>query len=254
MLPVGVRTAFPGDAFVSNVLSQPRHERHPVGLLIVIGLHVLLALVMLSAKLRIDSTSFVQAALTKIEQPPQRQQAPSQELPDVPRTSLRQIVAPVPEVVVDHPDAIQAAPVAAPPGPEQAQTQAESTAPAPAPAQGPNLPGTVGEDNGAPVRVTRIEPRPARVYIDAPQCQPEYPPTARLHNVAGTTRLRFTLDATGQIVGVKLLGRSGDAHENYLLDQAAMESLSHCPARVGIDESGHPVGGTADVNYFWHIY
>ena len=110
-----------------------------------------------------------------------------------------------------------------------------------------------GDGAGGGARIGRIEPRLARVDASAAQCQPDYPVAARLHHVGGTTRLRFTVDSTGRIVGVKLLERSGNAPENYQMDRAAMDSLAQCPATVGIDESGHPVGGTADINYIWNM-
>ena len=230
---------------MSHSIARRRGERHPVGLLIVIGLHVLLALMMLSAKLSVDAPPVVQAALTRLAEPRPRE-APSHDLPTLPATSLRQIVAPIPEVVVDR-DAIEAAPVAAPPGPVQAQ------AAAPAPAAGPALPGAAGNANGT-VPPVRVEAHDTRVYADAPQCQPVYPQMARAQHVAGTTRLRFTVDAAGHIVDVKLLRHSGQMPENFLLDRTAMDALSHCPVIMGNDESGNPVAGTTDVDYIWRLY
>jgi TonB family protein len=163
---------------VSQALSRPRHERHPVGLLLIIGLHVLLGLAMLSSRLRID-------------------------------------VLPISPVVA-----------------------------------GQGLGQGVGTSTGA----GRPEVRRARVHADAPQCQPVYPQVARMHHVAGSTRLRFTIDVAGRIVGVKVLGQSGPQAENRVLDSAAAEALSHCPAQVGIDSAGHAVGGTADIEYNWVLY
>ena len=230
---------------MSHSIARRRHERHPVGLLIVVGLHVLLALAMLSARLSVDVPPAALSALTRLVEPRQRQ-APSHELPAVPATSLRQIVAPIPEVVVDR-EAIQAAPVAAPLGPVQTE------APAPAPNPGPALPGAAGNENGTAPPV-RVEAHDTRVYAGAPQCQPIYPQMARAQHVAGTTRLRFTVDAAGRIVDVKLLRHSGQMPENFLLDRTAMDALSHCPVIMGNDESGNPVAGTTVVDYIWKLY
>ena len=230
---------------MSHPIARRRHERHPVGLLVVVGLHVLLALLMLSARLGVDVPPAVQSALTRLVEPRPRQ-APSHELPAVPATSLRRIVAPIPEVVVDR-EAIQAAPVAAPLGP----VQTEAAAPAATP--GPALPGVAGNENGTAPPV-RVEAHDTRVYADAPQCQPIYPQMARTQHVAGTTRLRFTVDAAGHIVDVKLLRHSGQMPENFLLDRTAMDALSHCPVIMGNDESGNPVAGTTVVDYIWKLY
>ena len=230
---------------MSRSMARRHHERHPVGLLIVVGLHMLLALLMLSARLSVDVPPAVQSALARLVAPRPRQ-APSHELPAVPATSLRQIVAPIPEVVVDR-EAIQAAPVAAPLGP----VQTEAAAPAPTP--GPALPGVAGNENGTAPPV-RVEAHDTRVYADALQCQPSYPQMARTQHVAGTTRLRFTVDAAGHIVDVKLLRHSGQMPENFLLDRTAMDALSRCPVIMGNDESGNPVAGTTDVDYIWKLY
>lgn len=234
---------------MSHVLSQRRHERHPVGLMVVIGLHVLLALLMLSTRLQVDAPPMTQASLRSAEPPPQ-QLTPPRELPGAPRATLRPVVVPVPEVVVDRVDAVVASPVQALPVTPDA-TPTAATAPVPAPV----APVVAGEGQGQGVGIAtgagRPQARPARVYADAPECQPAYPQIARMHHVAGTTRLRFTLDIGGRIVGVKLIGHSGPQPENAVLDSAAAEALSHCPAVVGLDDGGHPVGGTADINYIW---
>jgi periplasmic protein TonB len=246
-----VRSALhPWRGFVSHQLSQRRHERNPVGLLVVIGLHVLLALMMLTARLHIETASTSQPALAKIDPPPSE---PMQwhDLPSAPAAPMRRIVVPVPEVIVDRPDPIQATTQDVPPVPRPAPTVAAGVSVSKSDSAGASVGSGDGAGGGA--RVGRIAPRLARVDASAPQCQPEYPVAARLHHVGGTTRLRFTVDSTGRIVGVKLLGHSGEMAENFQMDRAAMDSLVQCPATVGIDESGHAVGGTADINYIWNM-
>ena len=232
---------------MSNALSQRRHERHPAGLLVVIGLHVLLALAMLYARLEVDSPAASQVPLTQVA-PTDARPARPHDLPGAPRKALRAIVVPVPLVVVDNPEAVQATTQESPsvPGPAVTATQV--------PTPGPASPTAVGQGDGTQGGGTgRTAPRPARVYVDAPQCQPLYPEAARRMHVAGTTRLRFTVDAGGRVVDVRVLRSSGQMPQNFLLDRTASEALSHCPAAFGIDESGHPAGGTADIDYIWQL-
>ncbi len=237
---------------MSHLPVAPHHPRHPVGVLVVVGLHVLLALAMLTSRLRVDVPPPSRALLSAIDIPvPIR--TPPRELPGAPQARLRPVVVPVPEVVVDRVDAVAATPVVAP-AVAEAAPPAVAAAPVPAPA----VPDAAGQGQGAGVGPAtgagHPKPRAPQVFVDAPECQPEYPPVARMHNVGGTTRLRFTLDVAGRIVGVRVLRHSGRMTENDLLDKTAAEALSHCPSVVGIDESGQPVGGTADVDYNWVLY
>jgi TonB family protein len=216
---------------------------------VVIALHLLLALAMLTARLQVDGPFESHTSLLAVEPPPARQ-APPRTLPGAPRASLRPVVVPVPEVVVDRTDAVAASPMEALPAP----AAAEAVVAAP-PVGAPVVPVVAGQGSGVGIGTGagagRPDARPARVFANAPQCQPDYPPVARMHNVGGTTRLRFTVDMAGHIVGVRVLGHSGQQPENSVLDIAAAEALSHCPAEVGIDDAGRPVGGTADINYHW---
>jgi outer membrane biosynthesis protein TonB len=234
---------------VSYSIPQRRHERHPIGLAVVVGLHVLLAAMMLTATLRIPSLPTLELALTKINPPPPPAQMQWHDLPSAPASPVRQIVVPVPEVIVDRPDAIQAAWHEAPVAPVTTPSVGATATASHSDGAG----ASAGNGDGAGARIARIEPRLARVDPYAAQCQPEYPMAARLHHVAGTTRLRFTVDVTGHIIGVKLLRHSGDMAENFQMDRAAMDWLVRCPAMAGIDESGNLVGGTADIDYIWHL-
>ena len=243
---------------MSHLLSQRRHERNPVGLVVVIGLHVLLAVLMLTARLRIDLSPMSPSHLTSIDPPPPPPllQQSSHSLPSAPAAAVRPIVVPVPEVIVDRTDPILATTQEAPPPvvPSPAATAATSAGPAATVSKNDGETASTGKGDGDGAGGALVEPRLALVDPYAAQCQPEYPAAARMHHVAGTTRLRFSIDATGHIVAVKLLRRSGDMAENRLLDQAAMDWLVHCPAQAGIDRSGHPVGGSADLDYNWRLY
>ncbi len=240
----------PGEAVVSHLLSEPRHRRHPVGVLVIVGLHALVALAMLSTRLQVDIPAPTRTLLRQIDAPvPIR--TPPRELPGAPQAKLRPVVVPVPEVVVDRAEAVVATPVVAPAAAVSEQAPAIVAAPVPAPAVADVAGQGQGQGVGHSTGAGRPRPRAPQVFADAPQCQPEYPPVARMHNVGGTTRLRFTLDVTGRIVGVRVLRHSGRMSENDVLDKAAAEALSHCPTVVGIDDAGEPVGGTADIDYNW---
>jgi protein TonB len=215
-------------------LSRRGATRHPVGLLVVVGLHVLLAAAMLTARLNAGPPKALQVALTKIDVAPPPPPPKPLVLPDAPKTLLRQLVAPVPPVVVDHPDAIQAAAPMAPPA-----------------SPGPATPA-VATDSDAGSSLLRVPARPTRISAGDPSCRPVYPHIAEREGVSGTTKLRFTVDPAGH-VSAQLLETSGPLRENRRMDQAAIDALSHCPVTVGTDEMGRPVGGTVDVNYKWTI-
>ena len=218
---------------LNYALSQRGARRHPIGLAVVVVVHVLLAAAILTARLDAGPPALVQVALTKVDAPPRPKPKP-QQLPDAPRTPLHPLETPVPEVVFDRPDALQAAtPTAAPalPGPAS-----------PAPATG---------DTGS--SLPPVEARAVRINAGDASCRPQYPHIAEREGVTGITKLRFTVDAAGH-VSAQLLQTSGPLRQNRRMDEAAIEALSQCPVTVGTDEFGRPVGGTVDVNYKWSIY
>lgn len=223
----------PAQASASPAFARLADERHPVGLLVVIGLHVLLAAALLTARLDAGPPPVVQVALTRIADAPPPPPKP-RELPDAPRVPLHPAVVPVPNVVIDRPDSIQAATLTAPSAPPGA------TAPAPA----------RGDDGGA--LLARVPAQPARLNAGATECRPVYPHVAEREGVTGITKLRFTVDAAGR-VSAELLQSSGPLRQNRRMDEAAIEALSHCPVTVGTDALGRPMGGTVDVNYKWTI-
>lgn len=105
----------------------------------------------------------------------------------------------------------------------------------------------------APPAAPRALGTPAR--IDVSSCEkPEYPRSALRAEVTGTTRIRFTIDASGRVAKAEIDRPSGPTREHRSLDAAAVEVLSRCPFKPGTDTEGQPVGGAvATVEYVWKL-
>jgi len=220
---------------MSHALSQRRAHRHPVGLLIVVGLHVALAAVLLSARLKTSPPEPPFVPLQPIDEPvkppPPRPIEPPPPTPVLPRS-----VIVVPEdIPVDRP-------------PETIVVEKTDKPVAPPPVQVASLGG-----DDAVYKPARIEPRAARIDARAAQCHPEYPAAAQRAGATGSTRIRFTVDALGRIAGSQILHASGSTREHRMLDQAAVSALAQCPVQVGTDEQGRPMGTTTDVEYVWSL-
>jgi protein TonB len=216
-------------------LSQRPADRHPLGLLVVTGLHVVLAGVLLSARLKSPPAEPPPVALTPLA--PVRPTLPAHVEVEPRRPVLPQrIVLPPPPVEIDPPPATITGRV---------ETTPDTVPP-------PTIVASVGSDN-AGHEPARFTPRAAQVDVGAAGCRPGYPAAAQRAGVAGITRIRFTVDASGRIAGAQILRPSGSLRENHLLDKAAAEALAQCPVRVGTDERGRPVGTTTDVDYVWTL-
>ena len=216
-------------------LAPPRADRHPVGLAIVIGLHVLLAAALLSARLEAGPPEPRPFDLTPIETPRPVEPPRVVDLPPPPDRPLV-IAVPTPEVVPD-------------PTPDPAiRAQVDDTPAARDPTTGVAL---IADDG--PRAPARVAPRAARLDAGAAQCHPEYPAAAQRAGATGTTRIRFTVDAAGRVAATQILRASGSARENRLMDQAAAAALARCPVQVGTDDQGRPVGTTTDVDYVWTL-
>ena len=215
-------------------LSQHRTDRHPIGLLIVIGLHVLLAGVLLSARITSGPPAPPEVTIVPVDPTPPKPTKPI-DLPNPPTTQPHVLVAPMPAIPTESSEAIPVARV------DDAVVQP--------PVQ---VASVKGDDNSVhePVRVAA---RPAHVNAGAAQCRPQYPAAALRAGVAGVSRIRFSVDASGHISGAQILQSSGTARENRLLDKAAADALAQCPVTAGTDEMGRPVGATADVDYVWTL-
>ncbi|OYV01771.1 MAG: energy transducer TonB [Burkholderiales bacterium PBB5] len=144
---------------------------------------------------------------------------------------------PPPEVQVANP----------PPAPAITVTR-EAPPPAPvtlAPAPAPTPAAPV-----AAAPAPRMQAVPARV--DMATCdKPEFPAAALRAEATGTTKIRFTVDATGAVSKAEVERSAGPSREHRLLDRAAVDALSKCRFKAGTDETGKPVGTTTIVEYVW---
>ena len=171
---------------------------------------------------------------------------PPDNLPPPPKVALPPpSFVPPPEVQVATP---QLAPVitvtreAPPPAPV-----AIAPAPAPAPVAAPAAPAATV---AAPA--PKIQAVAAR--IDVGTCdKPEYPAAALRAETTGTSKIRFTVDATGGVSKAEIERSAGGSREHRLLDRAAVDALSKCRFKPGVDDTGKPVGGTTVVEYVWKV-
>jgi len=228
---------------VDYATQQRRPGRHPIGLGVVVVLHVALGYALVNGLGRTIIEVIKAPIETKIiedVQPPPP--PPPDNLPPPPKMALPPpSFMPPPEVQIANPQLAPAITVtreAPPPAPPVAIAPAPSPSPVPVPAAPPAPPA----------------PRPQAVAarIDVSTCEkPEYPAAALRAEATGTTKIRFTVDATGKVSKAEVERPSGSSREHRLLDRTAVEALSKCPFRPGTDETGKPVGAVAVVDYVW---
>ena len=217
-------------------LPQHRTDRHPVGLLIVVALHALLAAVLVSARLAAHRPAEPPPIALMPLDPVKPVDPEPQKLPDpVGRQVLPLRVEP-PLVDIEPP-------------PLRTITSER---------EGPGMKtdvvrGGPDGDDDAVHEVARVLARVARIDAGAAQCRPGYPAAAQRAGATGVTRIRFSVDASGRIAGSQILQPSGTSREHRLMDRAAAEALSRCAVQVGTDEAGRPVGTTTDVEYAWTL-
>ena len=217
-------------------LSQRRTDRHPVGLLIVVGLHVVVAAALLSARLKSGPAEPPPVTLTPIDPPRAVERRVDEALPQ-PKEPTFKVVVVTPEVIPDptFEPVIQGQPDDKPVIRDQ-----------------PAVTASLGDDTTVH-QPSRMQPRAARIDAGAARCHPEYPGAAQRAGASGVTRIRFTVDAAGRIAGSQILRASGATREHRLMDQAAAAALAQCPVQVGTDDQGRPVGTTTDVDYVWTL-
>jgi protein TonB len=227
----------PGGLRMNFALSQRRTDRHPVGLMVVVGLHVLLAGVLISARLspKPGAPHDIPQIVPMNPTPPLVK--PPIDLPLPTKPQLQQLTVPVPAVQVDVENAIIA-------------PRLDDKAP---PVQPPLVVASIVPDDNTVHTSFRVPARPARINAGAAQCRPEYPAAAARAGATGVSRIRFTVDPGGKVSAAQILQSSGATRENRMMDKAAAEALAQCPVTVGTDEMGRPVGATTDVDYVWTL-
>jgi periplasmic protein TonB len=219
--------------------AQRNPGKHPVGLGVVIVLHILLGYALVSGLAR-KVVEVVKAPIeTKIIEeikpppppPPENLPPPPKNMPPPPA------FVPPPEVNITPPPtpapAITTTTVVPPPAPAAPVITAPPAPPAP------------------PAPAARVA-RPAQLNVSSCD-KPEYPTAARRAEATGSTHIRFTVDESGKVTKAELLKPSGSSREHRAMDKAAIDSLSICSFKPGVDENGKPVGGQTTVVYDWKL-
>ena len=213
-------------------LSQRRTDRHPVGLMIVVGLHVLVAAALLSARLHAPQAEPRPVTLEPLE-PVVKVEHKAIDLPQASQIKLR-LEAPLPPFEVDHTE------------PTLQAVKADDHPPV-------DPPTVVARVDLPVATVKHVVARPARLDAGAAQCRPVYPAAAQRAGATGVSKIRFMVDALGRVSSAQILQSSGPTREHRLMDKAAADALAQCPVAAGTDETGRAVGGTADVDYVWTL-
>jgi protein TonB len=218
--------------------SQQRNPgKHPVGLIVVAVLHVVLGYALVNGLGRkivdVMKAPIETKIIDEVKPPPP---PPPENLPPPPKMALPPpSFMPPPEVQVSTPQLAPAITVTREAPPPTTVT----LAPAPGPVTAPAAPA-------AP----RAQAVPAR--IDVSTCEkPEYPAAALRADATGISKIRFTVDATGMVSKAEIERSAGASREHRLLDRTAVEALSKCRFKPGVDDSGKPIGGTTVVDYVW---
>ena len=214
-------------------MSQHRPDRHPVGLLVVVGLHVLLAAVLLSAKLVAKPPAEVPfVPLTPLD-PVKPVQPKSLDLPKPPDLVIRTPMIVPPVIPID------------PPPPDTIHGQVDEH-PKPPDIQIAEV-GHGGDGDAHGAGPPDAAPGPhRRRRRRMPSRLPAPPRNARRdrHHAHPLLRRR-----AGRISARRSCSASGSSRENRLMDKAAVDALAQCPVQVGNDEMGRPTSSTADVDY-----
>ena len=225
-----------------NYADQQRSlNKHPAGVGVVLFLHVVLGYALVNGLGRkivdVMKAPIETKIIDEVKPPPP---PPPENLPPPPKTALPPpSFMPPPEVQVTTPQLAPAITVtreAPPPAPVNIAPAAPAAVTAPAAAP-------------APARAA-AKPAIANVQACAPKGE-DYPAAALRAEATGTTKIRFTIDATGKLVKTEVLKSAGASREHRLLDRVATEKLGNCTFSPGIDDQGKPVGGTFEVDYVW---
>lgn len=217
--------------------AQRNPGKHSVGLIVVIVLHVLLGWLLVSGlakrvvevALKPVETKLIEEIKPPPPPPPENLPPPPKNMPPPPS------FVPPPEVNVNPP-------------PTPAPTITTTTVAPPPQAPAPVIAAPAPPAPPAPPRVARA------AQIDFANCEkPEYPSKARQAEATGVTRIRFSIDESGNVVKAEITGSSGSSREHRMLDKQAVEALSACRFKPGTDENGKPVGAFSNVEYVWKL-
>ena len=219
---------------------QRKPGKHPIGLIVVALLHVVLGYALVNGLgkkiVEVMKAPIETKIIDEVKPPPP---PPPENLPPPPKMALPPpSFMPPPEVQVTTPQLAPAITVTREAPPPTTVTIAPAPAPVTAVVAAPPAP--------------RIQAVPAR--IDVNSCEkPEYPAAALRAEATGTSKLRFTVDATGVVSKAEIERSAGPTREHRLLDRAAVEALSKCRFKPGTDDTGKPVGAVTPVDYVWKL-
>ena len=220
--------------------AQRNPTKHPVGLSVVIVLHVLLGWALVSGLARkvveVVKAPIETKIIEEIKPPPP---PPPENLPPPPK------FAPPPPSFVPPPE-VQ---VNAPPTPAPTITTTQ-VAPPPTPVTVSPAPAVVAPPAPVAPRVpVRTEPK-----IDfATKCEkPEYNRAARQAEAQGTSVIVYTMDTSGVINEATVEKSSGPSREHKQLDRLALEAVKACKGTPGTLD-GKPEKLTARVAYQWRL-
>ena len=233
---------------------QRNPGKHMVGIGVVLGLHVLLGWALLNGlaqrMVEVIKGPIETKIIEEVKPPPP---PPPENLPPPPKFAPPPpSFVPPPEVVVNPPPTvapvITTTTVAPPPAPVRiapppvAAPPAPPAPPPPPPAPPPPPPPPRGAAKTAIGNVAACAPK-----------NEDYPAAAVRAEATGTTRVRFTVDATGKLSNAEVVKAAGSSREHRQLDRVALSKLSECTFKPGNDETGKPVGGTFEVEYVWKL-
>lgn len=228
-----------GTAFVPRASAQAQRA----GFLVVVGLHALIGLALLHGLARTLITSLNPPPVTLVQPTPKVADDP----PPLPKPKSPTLP---PTVVAELP------PVPEPQRPTTEPTITRSADPTPS-----SSGAAGGEPAGMQVPQPPSQPAPRVVAVrpaigDVQACAPtgdDYPVGARRAEATGTTRLRFAVGANGALLRSEVVRSAGPTREHKQLDRIAESKLGGCRFTPGVDESGHAIGGTFEVDYVWRL-
>lgn len=206
-----------------NYSSGQSSSRRLTGLLVVVGLHVVIAYALVTGLARkiveVIKPPVETKIIEEIKPPP-----PDQPPPPPPK------LAPPPPAYIPPPEVNIQIPLAA------TQNVITSVTSKPQPAPAPRVAAPTG------VRVPPV--------IDAARAcqQPQYPAASLRNEETGTVQLRFLIGVDGKVIDSKVESSSGYPR----LDQAAIRALSQCQFKAGtLDDK--PEQSWASLKYVWQL-